>query len=297
MFGSNNIVLHNLCHHVVFSFPDFPANTTLQPIPGLMLLTEVCLNPGLFCFVLHTTLWSVCQMNSQLIFAAPYPTLALAFNTYTLLTSSPSPTVPFFPITYQQRIRHSSPLTQLMFVPYLVFESCHNIRNQPVSTAIPSPSSFRDITTIGKHQHLGEILKDVFFLCFLRQYCIQINTAKALPALVFIRTHKNQFICTVTTSFSVHYCPKNFEFQSGQIQVLSHTIPKALYPPTTYAHPNHQKYDLLHPISTGQEATYLEYLIGSILNIVSQKTYHTHYQLKNSLPAVQYWIRAQYNKV
>ena len=64
MFGSNNIVLHNLYHHVVFSLLDFPANVTLQPIPGLMLLTEVCLNPGLFCFVLHTTLWSVWQMNS-----------------------------------------------------------------------------------------------------------------------------------------------------------------------------------------------------------------------------------------
>ena len=64
MFGSNNIVLHNLCHHVVFSLPDFPANITLKPIPGLVLLTEICLNPGLFCFVLHTTLWSVHQMKS-----------------------------------------------------------------------------------------------------------------------------------------------------------------------------------------------------------------------------------------
>ena len=94
---------------MVFSPRDFPANVTLQPIPGLMLLTEICLNPGLQCLVLHTTLWSVRQMNSQPIFTAPYPTLALACNTYTLLTSSPFPTVPFFPITYQYHIRHSSP--------------------------------------------------------------------------------------------------------------------------------------------------------------------------------------------
>ena len=59
LFGSNNIVLQNMCHHVIFSLPDFPANITLQPILGLILLMEVCLNPSLFCFVMHTTLRSV----------------------------------------------------------------------------------------------------------------------------------------------------------------------------------------------------------------------------------------------
>ena len=37
-------------------------------------------------------------------------------------------------------------------------------RNQPVSTAISSPNSFRDITTIRTHQNLGKILKDIFFV-------------------------------------------------------------------------------------------------------------------------------------
>ena len=86
--------------------------------------------------------------------------------TYTLLTPSPSPTVPFFPITYQYHIRQSSPHTQLIFLPYMVLECHHNIWNQTVSTAIPTPSSFRDITTIRKHQHLGEILKYVLSYVF-----------------------------------------------------------------------------------------------------------------------------------
>ena len=133
---------------MVFSSPDFPATITLQTIPGFMLLTKVCLNPRSFCRVLHTTLWSVHQINFQPIFTAPYPSLAL---TDTLLKSSLSPTVPFFLITYQYHTRHSSPHTQLIFLPYMVFEYRNNIRNQPVSTVIPSPSSFRDITTIKKH--------------------------------------------------------------------------------------------------------------------------------------------------
>ena len=56
LFDSSNIVLHNLYRHVILSLPDFSAHITLQPIPGLMLLTEVCSNPSLLCFVIHTTL-------------------------------------------------------------------------------------------------------------------------------------------------------------------------------------------------------------------------------------------------
>ena len=67
----------------------------------------------------------------------------------------------------QYLIRHSSIHTQLIFLPYTVFECRHNIRKQPVSTTIPSPSSFCDIATIRKHQHFGEILKH-FFLMFIK---------------------------------------------------------------------------------------------------------------------------------
>ena len=75
---------------------------------------------------------------------------------------APTPTVPYFTITYQYHIRHSSPYTQLIFLPYMVFECRHNIRNQPLSTAIPSPSSLRDITMLRKYHHLG----DTFFPMF-----------------------------------------------------------------------------------------------------------------------------------
>ena len=160
LYGFNITVLHNLCHYVVFSLSDFPVNIIGQPIPNLMLLTGVCLNSILLFFVIHTALWSVPWMNSWLIFFALYPTVALASNIHTFLTSSPSPKVPLLPITYQYHILHSSPHTQPIFFPYKVFECCHNIRNQPVSKAIPPASSFRDITMIGTHQHLGEILKD-----------------------------------------------------------------------------------------------------------------------------------------
>ena len=118
IFGSNNIVLHNLCHHVVFSPLDVPANITLQPIPGLMPLTEVYLNPGLFCLVLHTTLWFVREMNSQQIITASYPTLALAFDTYILLTSSPSPMVPFFPISHMSQLTtHATYIPSIYGIP------------------------------------------------------------------------------------------------------------------------------------------------------------------------------------
>ena len=49
---------------------------------------------------------------------------------------------------------------------YMVFECRHNILNQSVSTTIPSPTSFRNIITISKHQHFGKILKYVFSYVF-----------------------------------------------------------------------------------------------------------------------------------
>ena len=91
----------------------------------------------------------------------------------------------------QYHIRHSSPHAQLIFLPYTVFECRHNIRNQPVSTTIPSPSSFRDITTIRKHQHFGEILKYFFLMFFKTVSHIAKHSTGPLPTLVFIRTQKN----------------------------------------------------------------------------------------------------------
>ena len=150
---------------MVFSSPDFPADITLQPLPGLMLSTKVDLNTS-FCLVSHNTPWSVLQINFQPVFTTLYPSLALASIPIPSSHLVSLPQFHFFPITYQYHIPHSSPHTQLIFLPYMVFECRHNIRNQPVSTTIPSPSSFCNITTIRKHQHFSEILKYVFSYVF-----------------------------------------------------------------------------------------------------------------------------------
>ena len=102
-----------------------------------MLSTEVCFKPSVYFTITHTTLWFLPLMNSRSIFTSPCPTLALASNIYTLLTSSPSPQVPFFSIMHHYHILHNSPHTHAISIPYIVFECRHNIRNQPVSTATP----------------------------------------------------------------------------------------------------------------------------------------------------------------
>ena len=72
-----------------------------------------------------------------------------------------------------------------MFLPYNIFQCRHNIRNQPVSTAIPSPGSFCDITTTRAHQRLGEILKYVLFHAFLRQYYIKLKHSTGICSIGF----------------------------------------------------------------------------------------------------------------
>ena len=167
-----------------------------QPLSALcsrrkLVWTRVYLNTS-FCLVLHNTLWPIHQINHQinLIFTAPYASLARA--------SKPTPSCTWsllhgftFSINIQYHIRHSSPHAQLIFLPYTVFECRHNVRNQPVSTTIPSPSSFSDITTIRKHQHFGEILK-YFFLMFFKTFShMAKHSTGLLPLMVFICTQKN----------------------------------------------------------------------------------------------------------
>ena len=76
-----------------------------------------------------------------------------------------------------------------------MFECRHNIRNQPVSTAIPSPNLFRDITTTETQQHFGKILKDIFFDFSSRQYDTPTDKAhrQTLLALILIFTHISKF--------------------------------------------------------------------------------------------------------
>ena len=119
------------------------------------------------------------------------------------IRSSASPTVPFFPITYRYHICHSSPHTQLVFLSYMVFECCHNIRNQPVSAAVPSPNSFCHITMIRKHQHLGKI----FFLMFFKTVLHTAKHSTDTPSTGFHSYSQelvymcrcNMFLCSLVT--------------------------------------------------------------------------------------------------
>ena len=102
-------------------------------------------------------------MDSGFTSTPPFPSLALAFNIYNLFSSNPSLQVLFsfshVPLSLTSQLTTHE---HYIFLPYMVFECRHNIQNQPISTTIPSPSSFRDITTIKKYQHFGKILKYVF---------------------------------------------------------------------------------------------------------------------------------------
>ena len=175
---------------MVFSSPDFPANITPQPLSALcsrrkLVWTQVYLNTS-FCLVLHNTLWPIHRINHQinLIFIAPYASLARACTKFL-------PHGFIFSNHIQYHIRHSSPHAELIFLPYTVFECRHNIRSQPVSTTIPSPSSFRYITTIRKHQHFGEILEYFFLMSFKTVSHIAKHSTSPFPTLLFIRTQKN----------------------------------------------------------------------------------------------------------
>ena len=117
----------------------------------------------------HTVLWSLLLRNSRPIFTPPCLTLALASNIYTLFTSSPSPQAPFFfqsrtTITY---VTAHHTRTLYTFFSYLVFEFLRNIRNQPVSTTIQFPNSFRVITTAENINISVRVLK-TFFSIFLQ---------------------------------------------------------------------------------------------------------------------------------
>ena len=132
-----------------------------------MLSTEVCFIQ-VFIYPSYTPLYSIFPlMNSRLIFTPPCPTLALASNIYTLLTSIPPSKILIFSITHHYYIRHNSQQTHAIFLPYMVFQCRHNIRNQPVPTTIPFPNSSCDITTIETHKLFGKILK-TFFSIFLQ---------------------------------------------------------------------------------------------------------------------------------
>ena len=222
-----------------------------------MLSTKVCFNTSVYFSITHTTLWSLPLMNSRSIFTSPCPTLALASNIYILLTSSPSHQVPLFSITYHYHIRHNSPHTHAVFFPYIVFECRHNIRNQLVSTAIPSLNSFRDITTTETHQHFGKILTDIFFDFSSRQYGTPTNKAhrQTLLTLIFIFTHINKFFLFINNPIILSF---------SQILFSLHPIqdPKHLGFPQQLPTPPTSNATIFLPTFTGKDPASPLYLIS-----------------------------------
>ena len=191
---------------LIIAHPTSSTSSSLQS--DLIYAFNGSLSPSIYFFIIHTTLWSFPLSNFHPIFTPPYHTLGLASNIYILLTSSPSSQIPFFfnHIPISRTSQHKQPT----FIQYMVFECRHKIRNQAVSTAIPSLNSFFDIPTIGTHQPLGEMrFLKTFFSGFFFQDSMACRQAVAhrqilfypLLALVFILTHKNQFVCSVATSF------------------------------------------------------------------------------------------------
>ena len=106
-------------------------------------------------------------MDFRLTSTRPCPTQARASNLHNLFIYNTFLQVPFSfnhsPLSLTSQLTTHK---RYIYFPYMVFECQYNIRNQLVSTTIPSPSSFPDITTIGKQQHFGEILKCVFSYVF-----------------------------------------------------------------------------------------------------------------------------------
>ena len=125
-----------------------------------MLSTLLCLNPSIYFSMIHT-LFPWWTDGQYLPVHVPHYLWPIIFTPLSHLV--PPHRFHFFSITYHYHVRDNLPHTPTIFFPYMVFECHHNIRKQPLSTAIPSLNLLRDITTIGTHQHFGKILKDIFF--------------------------------------------------------------------------------------------------------------------------------------
>ena len=140
-----------------------PTSVTTSRKIYFMISTEVCFIQ-MWISISNTHRFMVSsRIDSRFTFTPPCPAPALASNIYNLFVSNPFPQVPFsfnhVPLSLTSQLTTHA---RYISLPYMIFECRHNIRDQPVSTTIPSPSLSRDITTIRKH-HFGEILKyDLF---------------------------------------------------------------------------------------------------------------------------------------
>ena len=87
---------------MVFSFQDFPASITLQPLSDMMLLAKVYLNTSLSehkflsCFTQHSMAYPPNYQHINLIFTAPYASLGWASKPIPSLYLVPPPRFHFF---------------------------------------------------------------------------------------------------------------------------------------------------------------------------------------------------------
>ena len=160
----------------------------------------------------------------------------------------------------------------------MVFECHHNIQNQPVSTTIPSPGSFHNIPMIRKQQQFGCILKYVLFLCFSRQYHIQLTHNSDTPSTVLhcVCTRTNsQYSCYLRICLFFHPRISSFS-QVRQSLIPKHFSLPHICPPQP---PTAQPTSLLSPLIL---SLHTPCPLDSILNTASLPTQPAHYQPKNS---------------
>ena len=138
----------------------------------------------------HTHRFMVSSLiDSRFTSTPPCLTPALTSNIYNYFISNPSLQV-LFSFNHVPLSLTSQLTTHARYIsrPYVVFKCRRNILNQPVSTTMPFPSLFCDITTTETHRHFGKILIDIFFI-FSKQDDTTINKTRKFT----FYTHKQVF--------------------------------------------------------------------------------------------------------
>ena len=140
-------------------------------------------------------------------FTPPGRTLTWVSNIYTHLTYSPFTQIPFYSIPYDYHLRHNSLHIHPIFFHICYFNAVITFETHPY----PRHYHLQIYSvTLPRQEHMSiwvRFLK-AFFFYFSRQYGTQIDTSLSqilfypLLELVFIPTHKNQFVCSVPTTFS-----------------------------------------------------------------------------------------------
>ena len=161
-----------------------------------------------------------------------------------------------------------------IFFPSMVFDCRHNIWNQTVFTAIPSLNLFHNITVTRTHQHLGKILKDIFFGFFffffkaewhLGGHCTQANNILSPLSIDFHSSTQelNYIYCIVLFIINLRILSfSQVRFSLRLIQVfkrLGH--PKHLLTPPT------NNTAIFLPTLIDKESAYLESLSDIIFKV------------------------------